>query len=146
VTSEPLPEPAPEWVTTQVVLDPRLQAMTVPTELVVMNGAGVVHVIDVPSGVMRSIDTDIGRTSLAMVVGDRAIAVTSYDDGSLAIVDPDAAVSEVALLGGAGQMLARPGTNDFLVTPNNWSGNEPPPNMVVAADGSVTEVTGGSAA
>ncbi|MET0908333.1 MAG: hypothetical protein ABWZ99_02600, partial [Ilumatobacteraceae bacterium] len=142
-TSAPLPEPAPEWVTTQVVLDPRLQAMTVPTELVVMNGEGNIRLLEIPTGVMRSIDTDIGRTSLAMVVGDRAIAVSSYDDGALAIVDPDGTVSEVELLGGAGQMLARPGTNDFLVAPNNWSGSEPPPNLVVAADGSATEVDGG---
>ena len=95
---------------------------------------------------MRSIDTDIGRTSLAMVVGDRAIAVTSYNDGALAIVDPDGGVTEVAVLGGAGQMVARSGSDDFLVSLNNWSGNEPPPNLIVAADGSITEFTDGPVA
>ncbi len=117
--------------------------MVVPTQLVVLNGAGGIHVIDIPTGAMRSIETGIGRSNLAMVVGDRAIAVTSYDDGSLVVVDPEGGVADVELAGGAGQMTARPGTNDFVVIPNNWSGNQQPPHLLVAADGTASEITDG---
>ena len=74
--SDTLPEPAPAWVSSPIALSPRLQAMTVPTQVVVLNTDGILHVIDLPAGVLRSIDTGVHGPNLAVVVGDEAIAVS----------------------------------------------------------------------
>jgi len=115
-----------------------LQSMTVPTQIIVLNAEGILHVIDVPTGVLRSIDTGVGPSNLAVIVGDRAIAVTSYSGGDVTLVNTDGAVYDVDVPGGAGQILARPGTNDFVIAPSNWSQNTPPPNYLLAADGTIT--------
>jgi hypothetical protein len=144
--SEPpdsLPEPERVWVNTPITLGPRLQAMTVPTQIVVLNADGILHVIDVPTGVLRSIDTGVDRTNLTLVVGDKAIAVASYDRGDVTLVNTDGAVHDVDIPGGAGQIVARAGTNDFIVAPSNWTGNEPPPDVLLAADGTMTQVAEG---
>ncbi len=111
--------------------------MTVPTQVVVLNSDGILHVIDLPAGLLRSIDTRVHGPSLAVVVGDEAIAVTAPGSETVTLVNPDGAVYDVEIPGGAGQMLARTGTNDFVVSPNEWSSNQPPTDILIGADGTI---------
>jgi hypothetical protein len=141
-TSASLPEPDPVWTSAPISLHPRIQAMTEPTQVVVLDSDSVLHVIDLPAGVVRSIDTKVGGADLALVVGDEAIAVRSYNGGGVTVVNVDGPLVEVDIPGGAGEMLARPGTNDFVVTPNSWSSAEPE-NLLVAADGTTTDIENG---
>jgi hypothetical protein len=122
--------------------------MALPTQVVVLNADGILHVIDMPTGVLRSIDTRIDRRSdLAVVVGDDAIAVTSYSGtDDVTVINMDGTVHDVDIPGGAGQMISRSGTNDFVVSPNNWTGNGQPPNILLSADGTITEITTGAIA
>jgi hypothetical protein len=138
-----LPEPEPVWARTRVELSPRLQAMTLPTEVVVLDSDAILHVIDVPTGVLHSIDTQVNGGDLAVVLGDEAIAVRSYNGDGVTVLDVDGRVYDVEIPGGAGEMVARPGTNDFVVTPNNWSGTGMPVNLLVAADGTTVDVPEG---
>jgi hypothetical protein len=92
--------------------------------------------------VMRSIDTRMPRGDFAVSVGDEAIAVGSYNRG-LAVFNLHGAVYGIEVPGGVGYILARAGTNDFVVTPNNWSGNQPPTDLLISSDGTVTDIVNG---
>jgi hypothetical protein len=78
-----------------------------------------------------------------VVVGDEAIAVSSPGSEGVTVVNPDGAVYDVEVPGGAGQMLARSGTNDFVVTPNEWSSSRQPNDLLITADGAMSEIEDG---
>ena len=79
--ADELPEAPRQWVTTPIALDPRLQSMTVPTQIVVLNTDGVVHVIDIADGCVRSVDTEARSlpTSRSPWVID-GVVITSYSN------------------------------------------------------------------
>ena len=98
-----------------------------------------------PSALLRSIDTDLEAPNLAIAVGDSAMIVysQSYSNEEVTLLNVGGDVREVEVPGGTSQIVARPGTDDFLLASDDWVGNEQPPEILVAADGTTSEVTSG---
>jgi hypothetical protein len=141
-TMATLPEPEPEWVTTRIDLNRRLQVMSTPAELVAVGRDGTLYSISIPSGEVHSINTKESTTDTELVLGVESILfmIRSTGSSTLAHVDrpllplgPDMAISLV---------LPRPGVDEFLVVPDTAFGSTAAP-YVLSADGTQAEVAAG---
>ena len=121
--AEQLPPPPPEWVTSTVALDPRVAAIAAPTQLVALAGDGTLHVIDLSTGTMRSIDTGQSGTNSLVSLGASDVLLSSYSSNSVTLARGDVPPVEVAVEGGVGQVIQRAGTDEFILVPITWSPN-----------------------
>jgi len=121
--AEQLPPPPPEWVTSTVALDPRVAAIAAPTQLVALAGDGTLHVIDLSTGTMRSIDTGQSGANSVVSLGASDVLLSSYSSNSVTLARADVPPVEVAVEGGVGQVIQRAGTDDFILVPITWSPN-----------------------
>jgi hypothetical protein len=137
-----LPEPVPQWVTAPIELSPRLSAMTVPTELVALDQFGTLYSISIPTGVVRSIDTDSVTSNSGLVLGQESIVIISYDGGATRLAKVGQPLSEIDVPDGIGQVLPVPNADEFVVVPNQTTNTRPTP-LNLAADGTLTPVAEG---
>lgn len=115
-----LPEPVPQWELTSVALSPRLGALTVPTELVALTNNGLLYLIDVSTGSVRSIDTELPTTDVMLGIGRNDIMLGSYNRNDVLLARVGEPLTKITISGGPGQVLARPGTDEFIVVPNMY--------------------------
>ncbi len=116
-----LPEPEPQWVAAPPIeLSPRLQAMTVPTELIALNSDGTLLSIPIPTGAVHSIETQEGGMDVGMAVSDSSVLLYAYDGWFAKLVqmwDAGGSTVEVDVGDGIADAVAVPGTDQFIVQP-----------------------------
>jgi hypothetical protein len=137
--------PAPEWTTQTVTLDPRIAAMTVPTEVIALTADGTLRVLDVPTGAVHSIASAPGDSGAGIVVGDESI-VTQIVDGSTLRYEVSAVGGPripVKVPGGVAQVSARSGSDQFLVMSNELGGRSLPAMFLVDGVGTATDISAG---
>ncbi len=137
-----LPEPEPQWVTAPIALSPRMQAMTVPTEVIALSQDGTLHSIAIPTGVVRSLAADDGSASGGLVVGRESMVVVDYNDGSYTLARVGYPSTPIEVPGGVGLVVPRSGGDGFLVVPNQMSIDRPIP-FDMTPDGTLTPIVAG---
>lgn len=138
-----LPEPAPVWTMAKIDVSPRIQALTTPIQLVAVTSRGVLHVIDLPAGVVQSFDTDRSGINSVIELGPHGVVLGAYDrnDVSLFRVGEPPISVEIGQ-DGTNQIINEPGTDDFILVPNQWNPVSPEV-LRLTADGVLTNVVGG---
>jgi len=135
---EPVPiGSAPAWTEWTYPVPPALQGLAEPTELVALTTSGVLHRLEFPSGVVRSIDTGAAGRNASMYVSGDSLVLQKFD--SLMLLRPGTPVREVDIGTSIGSVIPRGDTGTFLVAPNEWSGG-PPPLWVVDETGNATSL------
>ncbi len=128
---------APSWTEWNYPVPPALQRLAEPTELVALTTNGVLHRLEFPSGVVRSIDTGAAGRNASMYVSGDSLVLQQFD--SLMLLRPGVPVREVDIGVSIGSVIPRGDTGTFLVAPNEWSGG-PPPLWVVDETGTATSL------
>jgi hypothetical protein len=122
------------WTRTRLNLPAAARAVREPTEIVTLDGDGVLRSLDLPSGFERSIDLEL-RSGGEVTLAERLIAVRAWDDDDLLLVAPDEAPMVVELDGTPQFVAARPGTDEFRVVLADRNGELS--TVSVAPDGQV---------
>ena len=140
--ADPLPAPAPEWVTTTVALNPRVAAIAAATQIVALGRDGALHVIDTSTGAMQSIDSGLSVGDLTLSLGAHGVLLTSYDRSDATLVRIGEPPTVVELDGGVARVIDESGVDDFILVPNTWS-PESPDVFRLGADAQPVEVSTG---
>jgi hypothetical protein len=142
-TTATLPEPEPQWVTTQVELSARLQQMTAPTEVIALAEGGTLISISIPSGEVHSIDTQGFSSDAGLVLGTQAIVLQAFGPGASKLARVDQPLLPIDVPSGVSYLLAQPGTDGFVVFSNQVSPSSAATPFLLADDGTLTEIVDG---
>jgi hypothetical protein len=134
-----LPEPEPQWVTSQVELSPAVQAITQPTEVIALNDNGTLIAIAIPSGEVHTIDTE--RSSETVLgLGPQVIVLLSIVGGESMLTSVGRPLTSIDVPDGVGPVARRPGVDEFVVMSNPVSPSSTGRPFLLAGDGTLTEL------
>ncbi len=125
---------APSW-TERTIVVPDPLATLAPTEVVALSQSNVLHIVDLPSGRLRSLDVSSVGVGLQLAVGDGAIAV--FSSTRVVQIDPAEPVSSTEVLDGIIFVQPWTGTGTFIVTTPATGPQAPEQDFVLSADGSL---------
>jgi hypothetical protein len=139
----------PVWQDWTVPVPGPLREIAAPTEVVVLTAAGRLHLLEFPSGRARSTVVPDVSSDGQLAVSASAIAVPRFADVVLLSGDPteqDATGPAAAELSPnqTPRVVARGGLDEFLVTGGRTGPVGPEQQWLLAADGRVTDVSGGA--
>ncbi len=124
---------APAWAERTIVVPSTLAAMA-PTEVVTLSQAGIVDVVEFPSGRARSIDVSSIGADLQVAVGDRSIV--AFDSTTLLQIRDGEPVIETEVREGIIFVQPWTGADSFIVTTPTTGDHSPEQDLVLRSDGS----------
>lgn len=133
------------WTRSRLNLPSAVRTLTEPTEVILLTDANELRSLDLPSGIIRTLDLDDiadgrGGGGGDVVVGQSMIAIRQWgDEDTVTLVAPGGVPLTVPIDGSVQVITARPGTDEFHVLvadPDDGTLRE----TVVEADGTQRSV------
>lgn len=142
VDSAAVPEiSGPSWVEWSIDVPDEMAALGRPTDVVVLTADGRLHVIELPSGDVRSTVVADSASEGRVAVSGAGVAVAQFD--GLVLLTADSREAPLIEPAEVPRVTGRGDTAEFVVFGGRSSITEPERLWIVGSDGSVDDVTGG---